>query len=276
MGPSNLGYISKGADESTPLVFLHGGGASSWMWRPVKEFLQGEYYFLAPDLPEQGMSRDVPLESIESAADEIYNFIMDHVPMQAAHVIGLSEGAQVLVALLARHPECVSSALVSSALTRPLSGAGLLTPGLVRWSYRAFVTPSRNNNGWIRLNMKYSAGIPEAYFEDFKNEFQTMSEDGFTHLLLANQRFRLPKGLDQVECPVLTLAGRHEYAAMRQSAREIAAAIPNGRTALIDLGAGSNLTREHNWALTAPQQFAAVVEAWVNQEPLPDVIKTIA
>ena len=134
MGPSKLAYIAQGNDEATPLLLLHGGGASSWMWRPMKEYLRGTYFFIAPDLPGQGMSQDVPFVSMEAAADEIYDFIMDHIPDQTAQIVGLSEGAQVLVALLARHPECIRSALVSSALTQPLPGGKLLKPGLVRWS----------------------------------------------------------------------------------------------------------------------------------------------
>ncbi|HML39641.1 MAG TPA: alpha/beta hydrolase [Bellilinea sp.] len=269
MGPSKLAYIAQGNDEATPLLLLHGGGASSWMWRPMKEYLRGTYFFIAPDLPGQGMSQDVPFVSMEAAADEIYDFIMDHIPDQTAHIVGLSEGAQVLVALLARHPECVRSALVSSALTQPLPGGKLLTPGLVRWSYKASIPPFRNNDAWIRLNMKYSAGIPDQYFEDFKKEFQRLTEDGFVNMMVANQNFRLPQGLEQTDCPVLALAGKKEYSAMQASAQEIAAACPQGQFAWIDLGAKASLAQEHNWALTAPEQFAAVVEAWIAGEPLP-------
>ena len=39
-----------------------------------------------------------------------------------AHVVGLSEGAQVVVALLSRHPEVVDQRMISSAILRPLPG----------------------------------------------------------------------------------------------------------------------------------------------------------
>ena len=47
--------------------------------------------------------------------------------------------------------------------------------------------------------------------------------------MVENQRFRLPQGLDRVKAPTLTIAGKHEYAAMRQSASDLATAIPGAQ-----------------------------------------------
>ncbi|HET6822007.1 MAG TPA: hypothetical protein VFH34_05120 [Anaerolineales bacterium] len=40
----------------------------------------------------------------------------------------------------------------------------------------------------------------------------------------------------KVNVPVLVLAGKREYAAMRQSARDLVAALPNATGVLINLG----------------------------------------
>lgn len=264
-----------GSPGAAAILFLHGGGAGAWTWQPVAERLT-EFYCLAPDLPEHGRSAAVSPFSIQTAAARMVDLIRKMVPGGQAHVVGLSEGAQVAVSMLANAPEVISSAVVSSALLRPLPGAWMMTPAAIRWSYRLSVPPFRKSDWWIRLNMKYAAGVPEKYYPQFKRDFQAMTEAGFTNVLLENQRFRLPNGLEKAQLPVLVLVGRHEYAAMRQSATDLGATLPQAAVRLIDLGEKSSLATEHNWCLTAPERFADTVRAWVNRQPIPDFLRPLA
>ncbi|NLG98613.1 MAG: alpha/beta hydrolase [Chloroflexi bacterium] len=251
------------------IVFLHGGGCGGWMWAPVMDRL-AEFDCIAPDLPEHGQSRAVKPFTMRLAAEKTAELIRAQASGGRATVVGLSEGAQVAVQLLADAPELVERAVISSALVRPLPGAKWLTPGVFAWTYRLFIAPFKTWDFWIRLNMKYSAGLPEQYFAQFKEEFRSMSESGFTNLMTANQRFRLPAGLEQAGAPTLVIAGEKEYAAMKQSARDLAAALPNARLAWLSLGPKAALAQEHNWALTAPDLFAQTVRAWIDGTPLPD------
>jgi len=264
-----------GPTDAPAILFLHGGGAGAWTWQPVIERL-AEFRCLAPDLPEHGRSAAVRPFSISDTAARMADLIRTHAPGGKAHVVGLSEGAQVAVAMLANAPDVMTSAVVSSALLRPLPGAWMMTPNAIRWSYRLSVPPFRNNDWWIQLNMKHAAGVPEAYYAQFKHDFQTMTEDGFTHVMLENQRFRLPRGLEKVNVPVLALAGRREYAAMRQSAADLGAVLPRAVVRLIDLNENSTLAQQHNWCLFAPDRFAETVRAWVNQSPLPGYLRPLA
>ncbi len=268
-------YVEDHGPQDAPVIlFLHGGGAGAWSWQPVIERL-GDFRCLAPDLPEHGRSAALRPFSITDAATRMAGLIRSRVPGGRAHVVGLSEGAQVAVAMLANAPEVMATAMISSALLHPLPGSGMLTEGLIRWSYRLSVPPFRKNDAWIRLNMKYAAGVPETFFPQFKSDFQAMTEDGFTHVLLENQRYRLPCGLAAADLPVLALAGHKEYGAMRASAAELGQALPRATVRLIDLGKGGSLAQEHNWCLTAPQRFAETVRAWVNQQTLPDYLRPL-
>ncbi|HWQ03998.1 MAG TPA: alpha/beta hydrolase [Longilinea sp.] len=264
-----------GPQNAPVILFLHGGGAGAWSWQPVIERLV-EFRCLAPDLPEHGQSTAVRPFSIQDAAARMAELIRSQAPGAKVHVVGLSEGAQVAVAMLANSPDLIASAIISSALLRPLPGAWMMTPGVIRWSFRLSVPPFRNTDWWIRLNMKYAAGVPEVYFAQFKRDFQAMSEDGFTHLMVENQKFRLPRGLEKATLPVLVLAGCKEYAAMRQSAADLGAALPQATVRLIDLGESSSLAQEHNWCLYTPDKFAETVRVWVNQETIPAYLQPLA
>ncbi len=264
---------SYGPQDAPSIVFLHGGGAGGWMWQPVVERLP-QYHCLTPDQPEHGQNRAIAPFSMQLAAEKTAELIAQRAHGGRAVVVGLSEGAQIAVQLLACAPQVVEKAVISSALLRPMPGMGWFSSeGMLKWSYRISIPPFSNNDGWIRLNMKYAAGIPERFFDLFKRDFQTTTEAEFVNLILANQRYRLPDGLDKAAAPTLVLAGKREYAAMRRSALELAAALPAAQAGLVDLGKGSSLAREHNWALTAPDQFAATVQAWIEQKPLPAVIE---
>lgn len=160
-------------------------------------------------------------------------------------------------------------AIVSSALLRPIPGGGLLTPGLIALAFRWSVPPFKNNEWWIHLNMKYSAGVPEKYYPQFRQTFREMTESGFTNVMIENQRFRLPQGLDRVKVPTLITVGKHEYKVMRQSALDLAAAISGAQAYEVVHPRKMSLAEEHNWNLTAPDLFTQTVRAWITGQQLP-------
>jgi pimeloyl-ACP methyl ester carboxylesterase len=260
-------YGPAGADT---IVFLHGGGGAGWMWSPQVEALQGDYHLLVPDLPEQGRSTDAGAFTMPAAAEAVAELIRTRAHGGRAHVVGLSEGAQVTVQLLATAPDLVRSAIASSALVRPLPGAGAMSsPGVLSWTYRTTIAPFRGADWWIRWNMRSAAGVPDEFFGDFRQSFRDLTEDGFVDLMTANQAFRLPEGLGAVTCRVLAVCGAGEYQAMKLSASDIAAAIPGARACEVRHAEKLSLAQQHNWNMTAPDLFTATVRAWVEGRELP-------
>lgn len=265
----SLYFQEFGSDDTPSILFLHGGGIGGWMWQPQIEQL-GDYHCIAPDLPEQGKSVNANPFTIQNSAEQVAELIKTQAHNGKAHVVGLSVGAQITLALLSFAPERVDHAIISSALVRPIPGSGLMTPKLLALSYRWFVAPFKNNDWWIRLNMKYAAGIPEKYYAAFSQSFKEMTESGFVNLMVENQQFRLPQKLNQVRAPTLIITGKNEYAAMRQSAQDIASAIPNSKVYEVSHDRRMTVAEEHNWSLTTPELFTQTVHAWINDQPLPD------
>lgn len=266
---SGLYYESTGSENAQTIVFLHGGGVSGWMWHTHVAMLSPHYHCLVPDLPEQGNSAEVGPFSVEFAADCVADMIRNHTQGAKAHVVGLSEGAQVLVALLSRHPEVIDHAVCSSAILRPLPSGWIYARGVFRWAYRWFVAPLKNNDWWIRLNMHQSAGIGDEFFKDFKDSFQGTKESGFVNLMYHAMHFRMPGGLEKADSPVLVVVGKREYKQMKESALDLLEALSHAKGAMVSLGKGSSLVKEHNWALTAPGLFVETTKAWIEDRALP-------
>jgi len=123
--------------------------------------------------------------------------------------------------------------------------------------------------------MKYSAGVPDAYYPQFKNDFQHMTGDQFAHVMIENQRFRMPQGLENVTVPTLVVAGKKEYGVMRQSVRDLAATMPNAKGFLVSHARKLSLAEEHNWNMTAPELFTNMIRAWINDQPLPTELQPV-
>jgi pimeloyl-ACP methyl ester carboxylesterase len=242
------------------ICFLHGGGVSGWMWRPQVEALQDSYHCLIPDLPEHG----------KSAARRIAELIRERAHGACAHVIGLSEGAQVTVQILGCAPEVVDHAIISSALVHPLPGIGLLGPRALALIFTLFAAPFQDSDWYVRLNMRYGNAFPEQYFREVREDTRGMTAASFTHMLLENQRFRIPAGLDQVQVPALIAAGQHELPVVRQSARDLAATLPAGQGYLVAFS--KRAAEEHSWNLCRPDLFNAVTRAWLTGQSLPPAL----
>ena len=268
----SLTFAEFNPEKDTTLVFLHGGGCAGWMWDDVIACLPN-YHCLVPDLPEHGGSAQIKPFSMDLAANKTAELIRAYAHGGQAVVVGLSEGAQVAVQMLASSPEVMKGAMISSALLLPMPGGRMYSSrGLIGMLFKMSVPPFRDNDWWIRLNMKHAAGIPEHYFDQFKASFQATTESQFVNLMVANQTYRLPQGLEKADLPVLVTCGKHEYKAMRQSARLLAMILPQAEFRVIDLGEGSGLAAEHNWALTAPQAFADSLTCWMEGRLLPGVL----
>jgi len=268
-------FIQESGPLTAPtIVFLHGGGGAGWMWQPQVEALS-DYHCLVPDLPEQGQSVDEKPFTIQGSAERIAELIRTRAHDGKARVVGLSEGAQITVALLALAPELVERAVVSSALVRPIPGASLMTPQLIALSYRWTMPPFKNIEWWVRLNMKYAAGVPDKYYPQFSQTFRELTESGFTNLMVENQRFRLPQGLERVNVPTLVVVGKREYAAMRQSAHDLANAMPGAQAFEVNHTRKMSLAEEHNWNLSTPNSFTQTIRSWINDQPLPSALQPL-
>jgi len=269
---NQLAFKSYHDKAKITLLFLHGGGGAGWMWQPVVDRLPG-FHCLVPDLPEHGNNLQVKPFSMAFAAQKATELIREQAHGGKAVVIGLSEGAQVAVQMLATCPEVMDKAMISSALLLPMPGAKMYSsPGLISALFKMSVPPFRNNDWWIKLNMKHAAGIPDEFYPQFKTNFQEMPESQFVNLMVANQTFRMPEGIEKTKVPALIVCGSHEYKAMKDSAKALASSLEGSLVYQINLGQGSSLASEHNWAMTAPQAFADTIRSWLSGQPLPAVL----
>ena len=268
-------YVEEcGRRDAPTIVFLHGGGGASWMWQPQIDRL-ADYHCLAPDLPGHGKSAALFPWNIPGAAELVANLIRRRASGGKAHVVGLSLGAQVAAALLSSAPEVVDHAILSSALLRPLPMAWMYSPAIIKFLFATSVAPFKNSRWWARVNMKYSAAIPDEFFPQFFEDYQSLTGEQFARVIDENQKFRLPPNLERVNSPVLVVVGHGEYKAMHLSACDLVAAIPGARGVEVTRLEKLSVAAEHNWSMTAPELFTNMVRAWISGSALPRALQPL-
>jgi pimeloyl-ACP methyl ester carboxylesterase len=98
------------------------------MWDEQVAALADRFRCVTVDLPGSGASNVEPWDSLSGTAATVAQVVRDGADGGAAHVVGLSLGGYVALALLAEHPERVRSAVVSGVTTVPLSPAWFYGP----------------------------------------------------------------------------------------------------------------------------------------------------
>jgi abhydrolase domain-containing protein 6 len=107
-------YLDGGS--GTPVVLLHGFGATKDLWDGVAAHLTSRYRVIAPDLPGFGESpaREGEKYDADSQARRLHSFL-NALGVHDHHIGGNSMGGFISVAYAAMYPEAVRSLLIAAA-----------------------------------------------------------------------------------------------------------------------------------------------------------------
>jgi pimeloyl-ACP methyl ester carboxylesterase len=240
-----------GPSDAPAIVFLHGAGLSGRMWQPQFERLP-EFHCLAPDLPEQGQSAGVGPFTLPDAAQRVANLIRQRAVSGRAHIVGLSLGGAVVVALLHSAPDVADHALISGTATR--LGRGLATLNALNAPFLRLLKPDQ-----VARLMMAQFRIPREYRDLLREDMGRFTPQAFAHVNHALTTIALPQA---VKSPLLVAVGQKETWFAKQAARKLSTSIPGAKSVMVP-GVG------HIWNLEAPILFAKTVRAWVMDRPLP-------
>ena len=155
-----LHYQEYGDKNASFMVFLHGGGVSSWMWDKQIQYFS-HYHCVAIDLPEQGASNYTENFSIKYSAERVIELIEKKANGKKVIVIGFSLGAQVTIQMLSMNPDLIDYAFINSALVRPNSFVRKMIRPSIKLTF-----PLVKNKSFSKLQAK-TLYVDEEYFETY-------------------------------------------------------------------------------------------------------------
>lgn len=249
-------HFQEYGDKDAPLmIFLHGGGVSSWMWDKQVQYFT-DYRCVTIDLPEQGLNDQHEEFSIEYSAHKIIELIELIKNNKSITVIGFSLGAQVLVQMLSMKPNLIDYAIINSALVRPNRfGKNLISP-LIKLAF-----PLVKHRAFSKLQAK-TLFISNEYFEKYYNESRQMKRDTLVRILKENMSFEIPNDFNKASGKILVTVGEKEKTVMKKSAIDLAEANPNCTGVVIP-------RMGHGMPLADPESFNQMIEEWIKKDNAP-------
>ena len=242
--------VFSSAHATCSIVFLHGGGVSSWMWNEHIQSLQ-DYHCLLVDLPGHGKNFSLPFE-IRSSAEEVLKVIESKAIGGRAYVVGLSLGAQVALEMLSIKPSAILGSFLSGLLIGPVRGTRLLPPLLKGYSI------IKNRETMIQANRKWLE-IPIKYHKQFSDETRLHTSTSLSTIMIENMRFSLPSNLDKSNTPCYLVYGEKESRLIKKSAEKLLTIMPQVTGLIVKKG-------HHNWCLAHPSLLVDLLLAMIKGE----------
>lgn len=246
--------LSERRPGSPTVVFLHGAGIASWMWRRQLAALPG-LDAVALDLPGHGRSAAVPWRSVPDAADRVADWIGSQATGGRAHLVGLSLGGVVGLELAARYPALLDRMVVSGALGTGLPGAEWLG---------AFMeaTMPLARMGWLLRLSGRILGLSPADQAALAEDVRRIQPGLVRQAIRDVAAFRVSSVLFASPVPALVVAGTREARAIKRTVTQVARDWPTAVGRLVPRAS-------HVWNWQFPDRFDAMLRDWLLERRVP-------
>jgi len=188
-----LDFISHEAPH--PVIFVHGAGGNSLLWKRTLHYLSGRSLALAIDLPGHPAG-EITCKTVNDYANAVSEFIADR-EIKRPVVCGHSMGGAIALALALAHPGELGGLILASTGAK-LGVDPLILDGLRGQPLRALeqlITPRSFNSLDLSLGREARASLSISNLEVFLNDY------------VACQNFDVRADLRQIETKTLIVCG---------------------------------------------------------------------
>jgi len=252
-----LHYEQAGAGPQ-PVVFVHGGFATSRWWQPAMDRLPPDQFTCyAPDLPGCGRSdqpEDAASYHVEALAAALAALI-DGLALWEVHLVGHSLGAAAALSYAVSSPGRLRSLTLVSAP----SPQGTATPP----EGYALLEQMRSDRGLLlqALASIMPARAPDAFFQQLVEDAQRQAPAAFSAAALALEQWRVSRDdLMLLRLPVLLIWGDRDQIVERQVQTGLLLSIPGANNLEVLRGCG------HTPMLERPEAFVQILLNFIGQD----------
>jgi len=231
-------YLEWGASAAPPVLCLHGGGQTAYMYEELGSALRDRYHVLAPDLPWHGDSDPIDDMGRQTLAASIPP-LMAEFGFDRAGFVGASLGGIVSLTLAAARPELIAAiALIDIGHRLEDEGVNRIIEFMTRREsfasldeaaeevaeylpHRKAVKPEN-----LRRNLRQRPDGRWEWKHSYGRRMRTEGPPagGWRELMAG-----LEHEVTRLTCPVLVLRGAASDVLSDEGAEEVAALIPDAR-----------------------------------------------
>ncbi|NJP92436.1 alpha/beta hydrolase [Nonomuraea sp. FMUSA5-5] len=236
-------HSERGTGE--PVVLLHSTAADSGMWDAQEEALAARFRVIKVDFRGYGHT-PYKADGPYSDADDVIE-VLTALDIRRARLVGASAGAWVALQL------ATAGLAERLVLLNPPSDLEPTSDLRDYWKEENRLLEAGDVQGATELNARLLLG-PEASQEN-RRRMEAMQRHAFEVQLAADpepEQTEREVSLPGVDVPALVVAGGHDLPFFQESARHVAAALPQGR--LLELPWAGHLP-----ALERPEEISALL-----------------
>jgi pimeloyl-ACP methyl ester carboxylesterase len=235
-----IGYRRVG--DGPPMLLLHGGWSDSRDWRLQLEGLSDEFDIVAWDAPGCGRSSDPPAGfGMSDYADDVAALV-EALGLDRPHVVGMSFGGGLALAVYERHPALARSLVLASAYAGWTGSLAAEEVAARLEGLRALIDLPPEQ--WVTslLPSFFAGPVPPTIIDDVVAVMCDARPAGIAPMIEAFATADLRHVLPSIEVPTLLLYGDADTRAPLSVAEAMRAAIPRSKLAVFPgVGHCSNL-----------------------------------
>jgi pimeloyl-ACP methyl ester carboxylesterase len=235
-------YLEWGRSSVPPVVCLHGGGQTAYMWEELGAALAPTHHVLAPDLPGHGDTDPVDEMDRRSLAATIPP-LLDEFGIERAAFVGASLGGIVSLTLAADRPGLVAAiALIDIGHRLEDEGVNRIIDFMTK--HESFASPEE---AAVEV-AEYLPHRRQVNADNLRRNLRELPDGRWVWKHMFARRLRgaeapvggwreLVAGMGDeattLRCPVLVLRGASSDVLSNEGAEEIASLIPDARLATV-------------------------------------------
>jgi len=208
-----------------PLLLLHGWGSSHRDFTAVLPALSKRFDVLAVDLPGVGRSPHLRERPTVRALTDAVERLLDDAGLDRVHVLGNSLGARLALELARRGRARSVVSIAPSGLNVPperlVQGTGMALARVVTRTAQPLIQPlSRWKLGRTALLLPLKARPWSTSPEEVIGAREGFADSrDYWRTLLWALLLDVPRGMDQIDCPVTLVQGAADWIASGQTVR---------------------------------------------------------
>jgi pimeloyl-ACP methyl ester carboxylesterase len=247
-------YCEPWAHGRTPLLLIHGLGASHAMWLYQVPAFCGRFPVIAVDLRNHGASTKVYDDfTIADMATDLVR-LLRVLGAESVHVLGLSLGGMVALQLALDHPASVRRLVLADTL----GGAPAGMESIGKDALAFIENQPMAEIARTRITNAFSPKIDPHTRDYLIDQVAQNDKPAYVRSARAGFRFNALDRLGEIQKPTLVIVGEEDVTTPPMLSEVLASSIPNARLARI-AGAG------HISCIERPVEFNAVVREFLEE-----------